>query len=339
MHPFLIDMLACPACRGELTWHITEQDHTHIETAEATCKNCGSRYPVREGIGIFLTADLPREDLWEEVESHIASHLQDHPEIERKLMGSPLKDLSPADQFFRAMILDERGAFEQAKAAFEVANLELYTPAYLDCCEAQIAFLLEKLSDCRGPIIDLASGMGQLVERMAKELTPQVVATDFSLRVLRQDRKRFTHAGLDERISLIACDAHRMPFRNDSVGMLTTYLGLANIRQPLELLRELHRIVNGTLMAIMHFFPEDDPENREVIRDLGLADLLYRDIALKAFDQTDWRATLMNACEGIARPTPSGVILEGAKIDGLPAAETMLEWGVIKATRKRSGFS
>jgi ubiquinone/menaquinone biosynthesis C-methylase UbiE/uncharacterized protein YbaR (Trm112 family) len=334
MHSSLIDLLVCPACHGELTWKIMDRRSTQIETAVAFCTGCGCEYPLREGIGVFLTANLSREDLWEEVESQLSSHLQDHPDIERQLMNVPLHDLSPADQFFRAMILDERGAFEQAKTAFKSANTGLYSAEYLACSEAQITFILDQLTETEGPIIDLASGMGQLVERMVRELTQPVVATDFSLRVLRQDQKRFKHFGLDEKISLLACDARRMPFRDDSAGVLTTYLGLANIREAIDLLRELHRITAGKFLAITHFFPEDDPGNKRTIEELGLVDLLYQNRALKLFDQAGWQASVKNTRKGIAKPTPSGMILEGARIDSLPAAESILEWVSIIACRR-----
>ncbi len=58
-------MFACPACHGTLKWNIMEQRVVRIEAAEALCTACGAVYPVREGIGLFLTPDLPRNDLWE----------------------------------------------------------------------------------------------------------------------------------------------------------------------------------------------------------------------------------------------------------------------------------
>jgi hypothetical protein len=39
-----------------------------------------------------------------------------------------------------------------------------------------------------------------------------------------------------------------------------------------------------------------------------------------------------NARIGAAQPTPKSNVLEGASIDGLPLAETNLEWCVLRAT-------
>ncbi|MCD6520580.1 MAG: hypothetical protein J7M05_11730, partial [Anaerolineae bacterium] len=96
MQAFLIDLLQCPACGGALSWQIRECDGEHIETAKARCQECNASYPVREGIGIFLSPDLPRQDLWEESQSQLARYLCEHPEREHQLLGAPLENLSPA---------------------------------------------------------------------------------------------------------------------------------------------------------------------------------------------------------------------------------------------------
>ena len=109
MHTYLIEMLECPVCHSELDWTITEQSEDRVEQAEAHCADCEATYPVRDGIGLFLTPDLPRNDLWAQVDSQLTLYLRDHPEIDRQLMDVPLEELSPTDQHFRALVLEERG--------------------------------------------------------------------------------------------------------------------------------------------------------------------------------------------------------------------------------------
>ena len=75
--------------------------------AMARCTDCDAVYPVEEGIGVFLTQDLQRTDLWEAVDSELARYLQAHPAVQRRLLEDPLHTLSPADRFFRAMALEE----------------------------------------------------------------------------------------------------------------------------------------------------------------------------------------------------------------------------------------
>ncbi len=331
MHECLLEMLECPACRGQLDWKTAERKGEEIITGEAECLDCGTRYPVQEGIGVFLTPDLPREDLWEEVESRLAGYLREHPEVERRLLETPLEALSPADQFFRSMILDERGEFGLAREAAEIARAGLYTREYLECSERQIDFAIQLLSASTEPVVDLASGMGHLVERMARRLSRRIIATDFSPRVLRRDRRRFSFLGIADRVSLLAFDARRTPFRAGAVHTMTTYQGLLNIREPGDLLRELRRVVSGVLVVLTLFFPEDDAANGALIAEIGLTQMAYREPALAQFREAGWTVEVLASWKGLARPTPASVLLEGAGIDALPAAETVLEWCVLEA--------
>jgi len=327
-------MLECPVCHDKLEWSIIEQNEDRIETGEARCSACDAVYPVRDGIGLFLTPELPRNDMWEQVDSELIQHLSEHPELEEQLMEVPLDALAPADQFFRALVLEERGKYTEAKTAEDLANKGLYTPEYTNCLNSQLDYVIEWLSGTDGPIVDLASGRCYLGEKMARRLKRPVIATDFSPGVLRRDRQWLESLGLYDHVSLLAFDARLTPFKDRAIETLTTNLGLPNIEEPMNLLRELRRIAAGVFLAIFHFFPEEDEANTKVIREAKLDALLYRRTALEHYAKADWEVEVKNTCVGEARPTPPGVALEGARIDSLPAADTNLEWCVLLGTSK-----
>jgi uncharacterized protein YbaR (Trm112 family) len=319
-------MLTCPACHEELAWNIAERDGNRIQTGEACCVACATSYPIQDGIGIFLLPDLPRNDLWEQADSELAKYFREHPDLERQLMESALDALSPADQFYRAQWLEEQRRYTEAKEVEKLANQGLYTSEYIACWESQMDYVVKQLSACEGPVVDLASGRCYLVDRLAQELERPVVATDFSPRVLRRDRLWLGTLGLYDRVSLLAFDARRTPFKDGAVETLTTNLGLANIEDPGTLLGELRRIVAGIFMAISHFYPEEDEANAELIQGVGLEAMLFQSSALECFSVADWQVEVTNVCLGKARPTPNGVLLQGAAVDGLPVAETELTW-------------
>lgn len=331
MHDYLIEMLVCPVCHRDLEWDITERSNDRIESGVAHCHECAADYPIQEGIGLFLTPDLRRDDLWEQVDSNLMQHLNQHPEVESRLMDTPADEVTPADLFFRALALEERGDFESARVTEKLADKGIYTSEFRACAQSQIDYVVEQLSNSSEVIVDLASGRGYLVEELARNLENLIVATDFSPRVLRRDRNYLEHFGLYDRVSLLAFDARLTPFRDKSVQTLTTNLGLPNIEHHEKLLPELRRIVVGSFLAVSHFYPEDDDINARALQEFGLDSLLYRRSALSHFSSAGWQVKIANSCAGTAQPTPKGVILEGAGIDGFPVAETTLEWCVLIA--------
>jgi ubiquinone/menaquinone biosynthesis C-methylase UbiE len=157
------------------------------------------------------------------------------------------------------------------------------------------------------------------------------VATDFSPRVLRRDRKWLEFLRLYDQVSLLAFDARRTPFKDGAVETLTTNLGLLNIEEPANLADELRRIVNGTFWAITLFYPEDDQVNSAAISRAKLSTFLFRRSTLERLTSVDWKVEAVNSCKAKIRPTPKSDVLEGAEVDALPVAETTVEWCVLKA--------
>jgi uncharacterized protein YbaR (Trm112 family) len=328
VNDYLVEMLDCPVCHGTLSWTVMARHADAVEEGEARCTECGARYPVRDGIGLFLTPDLPRNDLWDQIESGLARYFREHPDVERRLMEAPFETLNPADQLFRSMILEERGEYDQARIEAEDAMRSLYTEEYRSCYDSQVEYLVRRMSGTSGPIVDLASGRGALVERLTERLDNPIVMTDFSPAVLRRDRYMLEHRGLAGRVSLLALDARRTPFKNGSVARLTSNLGLGNLEEPGDVLAELRRVVAGELLAISQFYPADDEVHQKVLKS---TELLYREATLRRFQASGWSASVENVCHGRAEPTPKGVVLNGFGIDGLPVASTVLEWSVVVA--------
>jgi uncharacterized protein YbaR (Trm112 family) len=145
MHKFLIEMLECPRCHGELAWDITQTLGDRVEFAQINCHICFSEYEVKHGVGQFLTPDLPSEDLWEQVDSQLIQYLRQNPQIEKTLMEVPLDTLSPADQFFRGLVLEEKGEYGQAKITLDLANKGIYTADYLACSEKMLDITIDRL--------------------------------------------------------------------------------------------------------------------------------------------------------------------------------------------------
>jgi hypothetical protein len=314
-----------------LTWEVAVAVEADIRQAVASCAACGATYPVKEGIGVFLIPDLPQRDLWDQVDNRLLAHLEAHPEVEQALMAPRLESLNPADQFYRAMVLETRGDISGAKLAEQVALRGMYDPAHQACLDQQLDYVVVELAGGEGPIVDLASGRGYLVEALLARTRRPIVVTDFSPTVLRRNQRWLQSAGLTERVSLLAFDARLTPFKDSTVETLTTNQGLPNIEKPGDLLAELRRVVAGTFYAISHFYPEDDIPNGQALEAFGLEQLLYERSAHSAFTGAGWTVQVENRCAAPAHPTPKGEVIAGAVIDGLPVEATTLDWCVLVA--------
>jgi hypothetical protein len=260
-----------------------------------------------------------------EQESRQMRYLRDHPEIEETLLRSPLDALNPADQYYRAQALEARGEFAAAKVAADRAQQGLYLAQSQADIESQFETVIAHLAGSDGPIVDLASGRCYLVEALLRALQRPIVATDISLPVLRRDRRYLEHWGLYDRVSLLALDARQTPFCDGAVETMTTFVGLASVREPGAILEELRRAVSGTLLSISVFCSPEDEVHAPAIRKAGLEAMLFRPAALAGFAAAGWQVEVVNARTAPIRPTPTSALMPEFRVDGFPLAETTQE--------------
>ncbi len=328
----LTRILVCPACHGALDWGGSQRVGHRIMEGEAICSVCRATYPIREGICAFLPSHSTPEDLWEQTDRGIAGFLKDEPVRAQRLMGAPLESLNPTDKLVRGFVHEARQEFGAAMTAVGRAVEGMYTPEFLAASNSQMQFVRERLVGRPGPIVDLASGRGSLLEVLLPEASQEFVGTDLSTRILLRDQRFFEFLGLGSKLSLLAFDARQTPFADQSVPTLVTNVGLANIENPGMLLRELRRVVSGEFLATTIFYPEFEGPNADMIRRLKLAPLLYRRSAVKEFEQAGFSVRVSNSVLARARPTPPGVIMHEVRPDRLPVVETELECCTLVAT-------
>ena len=55
----LMDILACPVCKGDLELEIEEEDENgEVVWGTLYCRNCDERYPIEDGIPNLLPPEL-----------------------------------------------------------------------------------------------------------------------------------------------------------------------------------------------------------------------------------------------------------------------------------------
>lgn len=58
MRPDLLDILACPLCKGALTLDAAREDDGEIVAGTLACAACDEAYPIEDGIPDLLPPDL-----------------------------------------------------------------------------------------------------------------------------------------------------------------------------------------------------------------------------------------------------------------------------------------
>jgi uncharacterized protein YbaR (Trm112 family) len=57
----LMDILACPLCKGDLTLEVFSENDYEIVTGKLSCAACKETYPIEDGIPNMLPPDLRDE--------------------------------------------------------------------------------------------------------------------------------------------------------------------------------------------------------------------------------------------------------------------------------------
>lgn len=332
MHKQYIDMLVCPICHKELEWHIKDESEKRIVNAQITCASCQAEYEVRDEIAVFLTDALTRNDLWEKGESGLEKYLKDNPDIYDRLMNTPEEELNGADYWYKASYYEMKRDFNISSRMFKNASPKIYTKDYIDGWDSQMEFIINSITD-NEPIIDIASGKGYLVEKLLKETNNDIVATDFSPTILVRNKEYYTFKGLYDRLSFIAFDARKTPFKDNSIATLTSNMGIQNIEQPGEVIKEMNRITKQEFMSIMQLIENDDKVHMDLMEKYSSKAYATLENALRTFNRSRWDVKVCNSFIANIKPTPEGEILKGASIDGFPVEETTIEYCVIQAKK------
>lgn len=58
MRKDLMEILACPVCKGPLELTVDEEDEREVITGSLLCSRCSERYPIEERIPNLLPPEL-----------------------------------------------------------------------------------------------------------------------------------------------------------------------------------------------------------------------------------------------------------------------------------------
>ncbi|RMG64048.1 MAG: bifunctional demethylmenaquinone methyltransferase/2-methoxy-6-polyprenyl-1,4-benzoquinol methylase UbiE [Calditrichaeota bacterium] len=110
-------------------------------------------------------------------------------------------------------------------------------------------------------LVDLATGTGDVIITLCRCCPSIVRATGFDLagEMLAIGRQKVDRAGLAQQVQLLEGDALRVPLPDCSAEVVTIAFGIRNVEDPLQGLREMHRLLKpgGRALVLEFSLPEN----------------------------------------------------------------------------------
>ena len=174
---------------------------------------------------------------------------------------------APTDEFFLHPARVRR-SFERAAGTYDAAAV----------VQSEIRQrLLERLDIVKlqpQVVLDLGSGTGLSTKALRQRYPVQVVAFDVSSAMLRQAGKQ---QSLLRRFQRVQGDAHRLPFRSDTVDLVFSNLLLEWCHDPDQVFREIRRVMKpGGLLTFTTLGPDTLREVRDSWRGIDAHTHVHR---------------------------------------------------------------
>jgi len=218
--------------------------------------------------------------------------------------------------------------FEAKEKIVNISTLSNTTRISQDPVQKQLTYVWKNICTHSGFVLDIASGMGLLVNKLFTSTKFDIIASDISYFILRDSYNNLS-AAKNARLTKMAFDATASPFRNGSVDMITNYSGLQNIPAVKSTLKEIYRICNDTFYCITSFSPNDDETNRIKKETYNLSDELImaseKNSCMKFIREAGFRVECDNS-ESIFTPkAPRSAFIPNFGFDALPIADSVFE--------------
>jgi ubiquinone/menaquinone biosynthesis C-methylase UbiE len=120
---------------------------------------------------------------------------------------------------------------------------------------AGIAFVLEQARPLESPVLEIGTGKGRFLVRLAKRVR-DITTVDISAGEQRSARLNARYFNVEDRIRFVLQDATRLPWPDHSFGAIVTMNAMHHIRKFEPVLEEMLRVVKpGGKLVLADFSP------------------------------------------------------------------------------------
>ena len=141
-----------------------------------------------------------------------------------------------------------RSMFDAIAPTYDVLNHMLSFGMDIRWRKKAIELLREKNG---GTFLDIAAGSGDVSLEMLTLNPRHIVGSDFAPNMLNVFHQKLTHFNKAGRIELVSCDAHELPFADESFDATIVAFGIRNFADRLLALREMYRVLKPTGISLV----------------------------------------------------------------------------------------
>jgi ubiquinone/menaquinone biosynthesis C-methylase UbiE/uncharacterized protein YbaR (Trm112 family) len=229
MYKEILKLLKCPKCNGELSLIVEKEENREIINGKLSCNN-GHDWLIREGVINFGSAEQELANNWTE-----SYEQYDDAEIDKKLLEGIPQNL--------------RIISDKAKK-----------------------FIIDSINNKENEfILDIATGRGGLFKEMVKHLKTesQIICTDLSFVVLKYDRLSAKKINPEAKVNYIACDATKLPFKDNTIDTAVSFFGIANmLNLAADGIKEVKRVLKvGQSLLDSYVIIKEDSEGFKILKE------------------------------------------------------------------------
>src|ERR1700690_2575820 len=142
-----------------------------------------------------------------------------------------------------------RSMFDAIAPTYDLLNHLLSFGMDIHWRKKAIALLKEKEG---GTFLDIAAGSGDVSLALLSLKPQRIIGTDFASNMLNVFQQKLQKHENADCIELVSCDAHELPFCDQSFDATIVAFGIRNFADRLRALREMHRVLkpNGISLVL-----------------------------------------------------------------------------------------
>ncbi len=165
-----------------------------------------------------------------------------------KMLFWKLISMSVSQQIRREEPEQIRSMFDAIAPTYDVLNHLLSFGMDIRWRKKAIELLQEKEG---GTFLDIAAGSGDVSLELLSLNPRHIAGSDFAPNMLNVFRQKLAHIDKADRIELVSCDAHELPFADESFDATIVAFGIRNFADRLRALREMYRVLKPTGTSII----------------------------------------------------------------------------------------